>query len=535
MKRMVTIAGTEETVTKPIINSISKDIVTILKLNPNDTTVKYNNIPLLLEYSNGSSTVDKSLRSNILDISFKEEPVQELELTRIPIHPDTNPFYYDKETNTKAITAYRSMKLNFNIVFKSKSRSTLNRILDLLHIKKIDGDIHNHHNIQISFQMPNIIKQFISEILEIKNTYAPLTMEEFVDKTFNKSLLDNYLSLDGNIQKSTLAIKEYQTEVLGYFVGEFLETEKDKDGVYFNLNLNYILQYQKPIAVHMEFPYIIYNNRLSDVFIKPTENYVLKYFRNHEKELIQLLENHSDFGINKQGYYLTYPRDDDFSIRDKMYGYTPIMSILCIIDKDNPRELFNIRDEGLSIKFLDTVYNFMITQKDTITKYKQSFFYFALYENNDLKANYLTFDELGNIIATIDLDLRNIYRVLLFICDDVTIIPNPYRQQAIDFINAEIESKKNIKRELVDFQFDKYRESFREKTGIGVEQYKNEPLFLDVYLSFFNVKESDIFKIITTLPIKNPGDVLLKVKMPDYNWPKLTCWHHTRVYNLFKD
>ena len=48
MRRMVTIAGTEETVLKPIVNTIAKDLLDILKLNnTEDFTVNYNGIPIL--------------------------------------------------------------------------------------------------------------------------------------------------------------------------------------------------------------------------------------------------------------------------------------------------------------------------------------------------------------------------------------------------------------------------------------------------------------------------------------------------------
>ena len=69
MRRMVTIAGTEETVLKPIVNTVAKDLLHILKLNnAEDFTVNYNGIPILKEYYSGSSTVDKStfLHSSLL-------------------------------------------------------------------------------------------------------------------------------------------------------------------------------------------------------------------------------------------------------------------------------------------------------------------------------------------------------------------------------------------------------------------------------------------------------------------------------------
>lgn len=503
MRRMVTIAGTEETVIKPVVNTVSKDLLHILKLNDTeDFTVSYNGIPILKEYYSGSSTVDKSLRSNLLEVTLKEEPVQELELTRVPIHPDTKPFFKDIETDTRALTAYRSIKINFNFLFKSKSRSFINKIIDLLHICKIDGAMHNHHNIQISYQIPNVTKQFIKEIYDIKNSITPEDIKVFMDNSFNKNCIDLYESLDGNLINSTLASKEYQNEVLGYFLGEFTDVDKDKDGIYYILPLNYILTFQKPIAVHMEFPYLIYNKKLSDTFIAPNVNYVKRNFRNHEKEIINFLDKRPSFGINKQGYYLTYPRNDEFAIRDKLFGYCPIISMLCRVDKNDPTDLLNINHMG-GIDFIDVVKEFIILQREYVTKYPYSLFYFSLYEDDCLKSHMLTLDELGNLRTVKDMNIKSTYRVLIYICSDISIIPMPNRKTIIDFLNNDI--------------------------------FKNGGKFFDSYLSFFNLDKSKVWNMYNMLKDKTPGGLLLKLKLGEYEWPKYNAQHHTEVYRLLKE
>ena len=503
MRRMVTIAGTEETVLKPIVNTVAKDLLDILKLNNvKDFTVNYNGIPILKEYYSGSSTVDKSLRSNILEVTTKEEPIQELELTRVPIHPDTVPFFKDDETNTRALTAYRSIKINFNFVLKSKSRGFINKVIDLLHIYKIDGAMHNHHNIQISYQIPNVTKKFIKEIYDIKNNVTPEDINVFMEKTFNKNCIDLYESLAGNVVHSTLASKEYQNDVLGYFLGEFTDVDKDKDGVYHILPLNYIITYQKPIAVHMEFPYLIYNKKLSDTFISPRTDYVERNFRNHEKELMEFLNKRPSFGINKQGYYLTYPRNDDFNIIDKLYGYCPIISLLCVVDKNDPKDLFNINFMG-GIDFIDIVKEFIILQRNFVTKYPESLFYFSLYEDDCLKSHMLTLDELGNLKTMVDMNIKSTYRVMIYICSDISMIPYPNRKTVIEFLNNDV--------------------------------FNNGGKFLDSYLSFFNIDKSKVWDIYQNLKDKTPGGLLLKLKLGDFEWPKYNAQHHTEVYRLLKE
>ncbi len=524
MRRMVTIAGTEETVLKPVVNTIAKDLLHILKLNDvEDFTVSYNGIPILKEYYSGSSTVDKSLKSNLLEVTLKEEPLQELELTRVPIHPDTVPFFKDSDTNTRALTAYRSIKINFNFLLKSKSRSFINKVIDLLHMYKIDGAMHNHHNIQISYQIPNVTKEFIKEIYDIKNSVEPEDIKVFMDKTFNKKCIDLYESLDANLVNSTLAAKEYQTDVLGYFMGEFTEVDKDKDGIYFTLPLNYMVTYQKPIAVHMEFPYLIYNKKLSDKFMPPKIDYVKRNFRNHEKEITEFLDKRPTFGINKQGYYLTYPRNDEFTVRDKLYGYCPIISMLCTVDKNDPRDLFNINFMG-GIDFIDIVKEFIILQKDYVTKINGSLFYFSIYEDDCLKSNLLTLDGLGNLRTVKDMCIKSTYRVLIYICSDISVIQYPNRKVILDFLNQDVFNNTNNN-----------SNNNNNNSGNESDVSGNNTTFLDSYLSFFNLDKSKVWDMYQKLKDKTPGGLILKLKLAEYEWPKYNAQHHTEVYRLLKE
>lgn len=503
MKRMVTIPGTADSIVRPIGLSISNDLLKILQIENKNVITNFSDNPILMEHNSGASTLDKTLNSEVLEITMKEEAIQDLELTRVPIHPDSIPFFFDPETHTKATVAYRSIKLNFDLKLHSKSRSFINNVIDLLHVYKIEGAMHNLHNLQLLINIPNVTSDFIQEVFEIKKSYDnTLVLSDFLKDTLNKNCIDQMLSLDGNQSKSRVVVKEYQNDALGYFLGEFTEIEKDKEGIYHTLSLNYIVQYQKPVSVHMEFPYLIYNKRLSEKFIKTPVDYVKRNFRNHEKELMLFLDKNPSFGINKMGYYITYPRDDDFDIRDKMFGYCPILSLLCQVDKDHPKDLFNILNLG-TIEFIDSVKEFLILQKDYVTTYMQSLFYFALYEDDCIKGNLLSMDELGNLTSLIDLNYKCTYRVVIFICCDISLIPMPNRKTIIDFLNSDL--------------------------------LKNKGQFLNSYLSFFNVDKSKIWDIYQSLTDKSPGSLLLKLRLAEYEWPKYNATHHTEVYRLLKE
>ena len=69
----------------------------------------------------------------------------------MPVHPDTKPFFKDGDSRVKMLTSYRSAKIVYEINVKSKSSSTISKVVDLLYHRKIDVDTFDKHNIQIIY------------------------------------------------------------------------------------------------------------------------------------------------------------------------------------------------------------------------------------------------------------------------------------------------------------------------------------------------------------------------------------------------
>ena len=60
-------------------------------------------------------------------------------------------------------------------------------------------------------------------------------------------------------------------------------------------------------------------------------------------------------------------------------------------------------------------------------------------------------------------------------------------------------------------------------------------LFLDVYLEMFNVTKDEVTNMINKGTTQSPGEVLFKIKIPNYYWPKLTNAHYVRIFKLFRE
>lgn len=532
MKKLCLLNGIDETVIIPAYQTIIKDLTSNLKIKDVPIVYKDN---FLLEKNEGATTIDKNLHNTFVNVNFTAEPIQELELYRVPVHPDTTSFYADSVANVSAKTAYRSAKLNFELIIKSKSKSTISRIIDLLYHRKLDVDTFDTHNIQISYTIPNVIRQLIFEVYTIRNKHKPMNFLDYFKNTIDNNKIDMLLSLDGNKLKDSLVITEYQTEIIGEFIGEFDKMEIDKDGIYHSLTINYQVTIQRPLSVHLEYPYFIYNEKLSDTFIDKHFNTIKSNVRNHEADLFKLLKQHDSFGISKNGYYLTYPRYDEFMIPNKLSNYTTIMSVLCIVDTNDNTMLFNIKDLP-TLKFKDSAYELLIQERNNVHEYLGTIFYINLYVNNDVKNEAVRLDEFGNLRTVNPMDISKTYRVCIHLCDNISNIRGSARNRIMEYINNQIVTREEEIRVASDFGVESMKQSFRiGNDTTGIEVYKNEPLFLDIYLDMFNVTTLEVTNTIKRLTTQKPGELLFNIKIPDYNWPKLTSIHHVKIFKLFND
>ena len=532
MKKIVLLNGIKETVIVPVFQSIIKDVAKNLNLSGVPIA---NSDNMLLEKNNGKTTIDKNLHNTYLQVRYQVEPLPEVEAYRVPVHPDTEPFFKDDDSRVKMLTSYRSAKIVYEINVKSKSSSTISKVVDLLYHRKLDVDTFDKHNIQISYLVPNIAKRLMTEIYNIKKKHVDITMLEYLDGCLNKKQIDLALSLSNDKLKDSMIVKEYQVDVIGEFIGEMDKMDMEKEDMYYVLPLTYQITIQRPLAVHLNYPYFIYNEKLSKVFrdkhYKPIEYNV----RNHEGSLFSLLKKYDSFGISKSGYYLKYPSYDEHQINQKLASYTTVMTLLGVVDKNDPYELFNIKHLP-KLKFKDNVLNLILENRENISKYLKGLFYFNLYVNEEeIIDESLTLDEDGNLRTTFPMDIKNTYRVGIHLCDNISSISNSERYKITSFINREIIDNIDKVRKLSDFGIENQKVSIRiNNNKLGEEVYKTEDLFFDVYMEMFDVEKDIVTNAVNNFgTTQSAGEIFFKIKVPDYGWPKLSAGHHVKIFKLF--
>ena len=534
-RRVMLSGGLEQTVTRPIIITLCKDVMSMLQMDKN-TYVQYGDQVLINSETQGRDTMSKSLPDKLLSVNVKENPVDGLEVTRVPLKAQTPPFYKDSEVDTSASTVYKDMELNLEIKYKSKSKAQIASLLNRISLMTSDSSHFNRHNLEFSYEIPKTVGTFIGEVCNIKKSVkTDLVEEEYMSETLDMKRIDRINSLSSMMSKSSYVIREAQTEVLGYIKGDIYDKEANEENSYHTTELTYTIQYLKPVAIHIEFPIMIYNKPLPNSFtnldVKPVIR--AKYFESF-KDLESLLTNYSTFGINYSGFYLIHPPQDDFTQPYELSGYQTIMSLLTIVNpNDTDNIMFNINNLG-GMKFKDSVVNLMLHDKDVIGEMFGSLFFLALYENNQINyENKLYLDETGNVRHTLPLDITKTYRVFIYVINDATMLSCKSKSDTINFLNKEIELAQEQKNSMSNFTAEINKDSSRSHPASdGVEQVKTEELFIDTYFSFFQVPDEDIYTGFQNIPQLSPAEILFKVKLPDFGWSKLTLYHHTDVSKL---
>lgn len=518
--------GLEQTVTRPIIITLCKDVMKMLQMD-SDTYVQYGDQVLLDSSSTGRNTLSKSLPNKLLSVSVKENPVDGSEVSRMPLHTQTGKFYKDDEAQTSAGTIYKDMELHLEIKFRTKSKADVSAMINRIGLMTADGSYFNRHDLHISYELPPTVGTFIGEVLKIKQSVYPnLTGDEYTEATFDLGRVDRINSMSSLLTKSSYVIREAQTEVIGYIDGELNNREAQEEDQYHVLELTYTIQYLKPIAINIDFPILIYNRTLPDAFTqlntKPPIN--PRHFDSY-KDLEELLVNFKSFGINYNGYYLTHPPQDDFTQPYELGGYQAVMSLLTLV-KDDPvdNKIFNINNIG-ELHLKQPIIDLLLYDKDNVGKLFESMFYLALYENDRIDHdNPLYLDNDGNVCYTKPLDKSKSYRVFMYLANNPSQLNGKSKVRTLKYLNDEIAKGHNKKIEG----------SMAYERVSDVEQYKTEELFLDTYFSFFQVSDEVLLDGLNRVSQLTPGEVLFKIKMPDFGWGKLTMQHHTDVSKLIR-
>lgn len=533
MVRRTAVTGTEdELVLRPALVVIVKDIIKMIGIK-SGIHVKYDGKELLKNKSTGGVIGVNDTPMEYLEILAEFESENNGGIFQTPLSPESEPFFHHKDSGCKLNTVYSDTDMVLKVMHKTKSAASANILNSNMRLLIASGGFMNIHSIDIGYVLPKVIKKIVNMTYEFTKDVDKLDLDAYISKCFDSevSRVDLLNHLSGNAEKAELTIREEQANLKGRVVGKVKEEKPKKDDGYYVTEFEYRVPFMRPLAIQSEYPMMIYNNYLDDLFYNSNtkERSDVKYLRGYES-INKLLKRHNSFGLNPDGYYLTYPAYDEFTLDNTMKSYYPVITLINQVDGSDI--MFNIEDLG-GLSFKKSVIEFLKSEHEYLGLSYMSLFYFALYKDDVIDtSNRLVVDETLNIRPMNPLDIKSCYRVVIMITKDISSLKSDRKRAIIDYCDAEILRNQELIR---GSKPNNESSGVRDNGGVGLEQVKSEDMVLDVYFNFFDVKDEDISNAVHKVSTRSTAEAMFKVQLPDFGSRLITGRHTTVVSRMFEE
>lgn len=424
----------EETITRPVLIQVTDGIKTFLGLT-NDIYTVYDPKDDNYKRKNklGKITGQTNSYDEVVKIEYQDLNEDEVDVSLQIVNPDYDGVYSDPEIGAMAVPVYQRRKINLTFNYSTKSKSKIHMLVNKLRLMTARNSMYKTHNLEYSFILPEFFKKLLLHIVTLKNIYntTPLAFEDYLNSTFD-TRLDTLNTMDGYAYKSDIVIKERQQAVIGYIIDDLqnINAEFDETSGMWFLSFTYEFTYEKPLELMMKYPLLVYNTMIDAefrTFIQENGTPDVGVRTKGTAPIYDIAVRHSSaFTLLKSKYYISIPAEDPCIMPKPPSFMALILSILILVDNNNPTSLFNIKTDLPNIVFKDNVITLLLEYfKDHINTMYGSIIYFELYENcKKIDSNPLIIDNDGNLTTTYPMNIKNSYHVNINVVTDLTVL-NP--------------------------------------------------------------------------------------------------------------
>lgn len=427
--------GVEETITRPVLILVVSDIKKILGLEK-DIFTTYDMKDSLVKKKNQQGKVegDNTVKNDYITIEYDEESEEDNDTSLIPIRPDFFHIYRDNDLDTTFIPIYHSRKINIRFKFSTKSKGKAYAITNKLRLLTSDQGYYRRHKLEYHYVLSEYVVKLLLHLYNLKynriNDKVPF--EEYLAMTFDDRL-DSTNTLDGVAEKSSLVIREAQTDIPGYIEDDLhnIKPEYDEGTGYYTFEFSYSFIYEKPVTLLLKYHILVYNQVIDKMFrtfikdswrVKPDYNKPMTE-RIQPGHDITYVDRTSDvFRIRNNNYYITLPDFDNESLPKGEYYLNKMFSVLSIVDELDRTLLFNLNDIP-KIEFKTWMLQYILfSEREFITKKLESIFYIELFEDRKRSDVVVELLEDGTLRTKTELDLTKTYRVVFNVINDLNLL-----------------------------------------------------------------------------------------------------------------
>lgn len=428
-KILLPITGTKETITRPVVAEVVRELInwTGLPANikfqlPGDKDVMHQP-GSSIDPQSAFGYYDETTR---LFVTFEEQYDEEFINTMAVFRPDYPHFYFDGDTRTFMRSAYSRTTLRISVRYQATDKGAAERWRDEIRTR-IAHERHDRcHNVTYSYLIPNEFFVILKEIHRLRENKSPYG-EDY--ETYFKEHVTKRATIltDQGGKNKEWAVREHQAGVNGYFDFDFAPEKgsRAQDGTSWNIQFDYVIRIDKPIAAVMMYELVVHNQELDSKYrdVKPPEkleNYELSY--SMSGKLYSWWASVSDpRPIGTPGY--SFPLYDQF-----VPSFTPphtlrLLTCLVTVDETDNKTLINLNELG-PFELSDSVLDYVKRNLQESTVYGRGLVHISVYEFDDpLDSGLIEIDSDLNIKLKTASDLRKIYHVRISIYTNPLILP----------------------------------------------------------------------------------------------------------------
>lgn len=441
--------GLEESITRPVLITAVEGIKHLLGLS-SDVYTFYNSKDKLYKRKtrDGGIIGDNSDKGATIQIEHEESSEEGNELSLIPARPDFNPIYQDKDIGSSFMPIYHKRRINIHVRYSNKSKSKIFSIVNDLRTYTSSDAMYKLHDFEYYYTIPNFLNKLLLEINNKKNIRIPdgekLTFEQYLDQTFDDRL-DFANTMDADITKSSLVIREKQLDIEGYVEGDLhsIKPEYDDTSSVWYIEFDYTFVYEKPVSLLVKYPILVYNTIIHPFFRTMIYDKPKKDDRSirtgRAQSMYDVTKSEQDYddklAIKDPGYYVPIPEYDTTLLPRPLNCYARLTVVLTVMDDLDKTLLFNINDIP-NIKFKETYLNFLMnSERKFIGDEFKSLFHIELWKNEKRDyQNRVVLEEDGTLRSSYELDYRFTYRVSFNVITDLSLLTLDAKKRLRNFV-----------------------------------------------------------------------------------------------------
>lgn len=446
---MNTLAEIDQSVLRPVAMDVVSQIKAQVGINKNTPVYFPGGIGAVVPPGSEKDTADKENTA-----LFAQQKAIHIEVEQDYDLPDINctplyrsgstPIFIDRIRNVVITPIYFNTDVTIRFRYVTHSKSEAFKWRDDMRLRASQhGDI-NLHTLNYHYPIPEQHLLLLKDVYELKNANDTIveSFQQYLRRYFDLRMT---IITDKVGQDFMYVIKERQARVQGIYDFDAVPDKPNRDDgtTTWSIEFGYKFTFERPSVVRSDYPVMVHQSLMPMKY--------LTYIK--DRSFDHNTYNSDDYGVrgsmrmfesdqvsismDRPHGVINIPEYDLFNPAALLVNTAPVVTVLCSISNTDRRTLFNLNDLGDITIDPDVLKYIREGEHMHICKPYRTAYTLSLYKGDVLMpTGSLQCDSGLNISSIEDLDITQIYRVVLFCNIDASMVAPDALERMVNYPNA---------------------------------------------------------------------------------------------------